>query len=211
MTGVVGGARGPEGTRAVLFDLDGVLVDSYDAWFAVVNETARGFGLPEVSAATFRATFGQGLDADVRNLYAGRPRREVEVAYERGMRAQAQTIRVNPEGLPALTALRAAGVRTACVTNTQDGLAQAVLDAAGLRTGFDVVAATRVGLREKPAPDLLHAALAALGVPARAACMVGDSRYDAEAAAAAGVAYVRYDLREGGSLRATLRAATGVG
>ena len=36
-----------ESPRAVLWDLDGVLVDSYEVWFHVLNHTARAFGHPD--------------------------------------------------------------------------------------------------------------------------------------------------------------------
>jgi HAD superfamily hydrolase (TIGR01509 family) len=194
-------------TRAVLFDLDGVLINSYEAWFAVVNAAARDFGAPAVTREKFKSVWGQGISADVRNLYPGRTHREVEEAYTRGMRGQTSTIVVNPEARPTLDALRAAGIRTACVTNTQEGLARAILDASGLLAAFDDVEAVREGRREKPAPDLLLAALAALSVAADDALMVGDSRYDEEAAAGAHVSFLHYDFRSGASLRAAVLAA----
>jgi len=200
-------ARGPAPTRAVLFDLDGVLIDSYEAWFVVVNGTSRDFGLPPVSRERFHALFGQGIAADVVNLYPGRGVADVEAAYERWMRAQTGAIDVNPEARATIDALRARGLQIACVTNTHAGLADALLHAAGLADAFDDVRAAGPTLREKPAPDLLLAALATLGVPADAALMVGDSRYDEEAAAAAHVAFVKYVMRTKASLRAALDGA----
>lgn len=200
-----GPARGP--VRAVLFDLDGVLIDSYEAWFAVVNGTSRELGFGDVPRERFRAIFGQGIAADVVNLYPGRAVAEVEAAYERRMRAQHGAIEVNPEARTTLAALRSRGVRVACVTNTHAGLADALLHAAGLVGAFDDVEAAGGTLREKPAPDLLLAALAALAVPAGAALMVGDSRYDEEAAAAARVPFLAYVMRSAASLRAAVDAA----
>ena len=185
--------RGP--LRAVLFDLDGVLIDSYEAWFHVTNGTSRDFGLPPVTRERFHAIFGQGIAADVDNLYPGRTVAEVEAAYERHMRAQSGTIDVNPEGRAALATLRASGMKVACVTNTHARLAEALLEAAGLVGAFDAVRAAGPALREKPAPDLLLSAMTAVGVRADEALMVGDSRYDEEAAAAARVRFVKYVMR----------------
>lgn len=199
--------RGAAGAvRAVLFDLDGVLVDSYQAWFAMVNDAARQFGSPEVTLERFQGVWGQGIGADVKNLYPGRTHRDVEEAYERAMAKQAGTIMVNPEAAATLDDLLALGLPRACVTNTQIGLARAVLTASGLLARFEAVEGMAPGRREKPAPDLLLAALEALEVAPADALMVGDSRYDEGAAEAARVPFLHYDLREGGSLRAALRA-----
>ncbi len=187
--------------EAVLFDLDGVLIDSYEAWFHVVDETAREIGTGVITRERFRAGWGQGIAEDLRVFYPGRTRAEVEAAHKRGMRRQAAHIEVNPEARSTLRGLRERGLRTACVTNTQDGLAQAMVETAGLLPFFDAFSASREGLREKPAPDLLLAALDALSLPASAALMVGDSRFDEEAAAAAKVPFLRYDFRSGASLR----------
>ena len=190
--------------RVVLFDLDGVLVESYRAWLGVVNDAAKAFGAPEVTEERFQGVFGQGIAADVESLYPGRTHREVEAAYEEAMARHGKEIRVNPEAALVLSSLRAEGYLLACVTNTQAGIARALLQAAGLLPGLDDLEGMSEGLMEKPAPDLLLAALAVLCVDSEEALMVGDSRYDEEAAAAAGVAFLKYDLRTGASLREAL-------
>jgi len=204
MTGRLGAAGA---VRAVLFDLDGVLIDSYHAWFAVVNDAARSFGSPEVTLERFQSVWGQGIGADVRNLYPGRTHRDVEEAYERAMAQQTDTIMVNPESAATLDDLKALGLARACVTNTQIGLARTVLTASGLLSRFESIQGMAPDRREKPAPDLLLAALEALRVAPRDALMVGDSRYDEGAAEAAKVRFLHYDMREGGSLKAALTLA----
>ena len=191
---------------AILFDMDGVLVDSYEAWFHAVRGAAKGFGLPDVARERFASIWGQGIAADLRNLYPGRTHAEVEAAYEREMGAQAATIRVNPEARSTLLALRERGIPRALVTNTQVGLAHAVLRAGGLDDVLDSVQGMRAGVREKPHPDLLLAALDALGVRPADALMIGDSRYDEGGAAAARVPYLHYDMQRGTSLLATVLA-----
>ena len=193
----------PVRPTAVLFDLDGVLVDSYEAWFQTVRGTARGFGLPDIPRERFAGTWGQGISADL-DLFPGRTYDEVAAAYEREMPAQHATVVVNPEARVTLLALRARGIPRACVTNTQVVLARAVLIAANLLDAFDDVQGARPSVREKPHPDLLLAALATLGHPPGGALMVGDSRFDEEGAAAARVPFLHYDLREGKSLGAAV-------
>ena len=192
--------------RAFLFDLDGVLVDSFDAWFVVVNDAAKRFGAPAIGPDAFRSIWGQGVSADVQHLYPGRTHAEVEAVYSEALPRHRDKVRVNPEAAATLDALAARGLARACVTNTQEGLARAVLSATGLHGRFEAVVGVVEGRREKPAPDLLLLAAAKIAVPPRRAVMVGDSRYDAEAAAAARVPFLHYDQRTGASLLAAVLA-----
>jgi HAD superfamily hydrolase (TIGR01509 family) len=192
------------GLRAVLFDLDGVLVDSFEVWLAVVNEVALRFAAPPLTRAGLERIFGQGIEEDARTLYPGRSVPEIRAAYDAAMPRHVHLVQANPEAAPALDRLGARGIGRAIVTNTQDTLAPRILQAADLAARVDAVQGMGRGLREKPHPDLLLAALEVLGVPARDALMVGDTTYDEEAARAAGVRFVRYDVRSGASLLATL-------
>ncbi|MBI5544257.1 MAG: haloacid dehalogenase, partial [Deltaproteobacteria bacterium] len=54
--------------RAILFDLDGVLVRSEEAWFRTVEEAGRRFRGRPITRAEFAPTFGQGTLADVREF-----------------------------------------------------------------------------------------------------------------------------------------------
>ena len=89
-----------------------------------------------------------------------------------------------------LDALGARGLVRAVVTNAMRPIAEAALAAGGLADHLELVACAGGALRPKPAPDLLVHALEGLGLPAAAAGMVGDSRFDREAAAAAGVRFI---------------------
>ena len=55
--------------HAVLFDLDGVLVDSYEVWFALLRALTVELGYPELGREAFRAGWGQGIQADVATIF----------------------------------------------------------------------------------------------------------------------------------------------
>jgi len=188
----------------VLFDLDGVLVDSYEAWFCVVNEAARRFAAPAVSRARLAEVFGQGPEEDARTLFPGRAVGEIQAVYDEAMAAHVDRVVVGAETHAVLDDLGRRGVARAVVTNTQHALARLVLSAAGLLDRLDAWIGVGDGLREKPAPDLLLAALARLGVGPAEALLVGDTRYDREAAEAVPLRFVHFALREGGSLATRL-------
>jgi phosphoglycolate phosphatase-like HAD superfamily hydrolase len=194
----------PTPLRAVLFDMDGVLVDSYEAWLAVVNHAARRFQAPAIDRARLALLFGQGPEEDARTLFPGNAASAIRAVYDEAMPREVGRIAVGEESHAVLDALADRGIRRAVVTNTQTSLARLILEATGLLGRLDAWAGVGPGLREKPAPDLLEAVLRELGVDRTEALLVGDSRYDEEAARALGMTFVHFDLRAG---RGTLRGA----
>lgn len=195
--------------EAVLFDLDGVLVDSFEVWLAVVNAAAQRFGRPAVTREHLERIFGQGIEEDARDLYPGRSHDEIRAAYEAAMPTALPRMLRNPEAHAALRALARRGLKRAVVTNTQESLAGVVLRTTDLAGHVDACVALGGGLRGKPEPDLLLRALELTGASPGTALMVGDTDYDERAARAAGVRFLRYELRRGTSLTLALSGALG--
>lgn len=188
------------GLAAVFFDLDGVLVDSFHVWLEVVNAARVRFGHAPIAEAHLRRIFGQGIGDDLQGLYPGQTRAQVLEAYDEAMPRALPRMRVNPTAVPALQGLRERGLARAVVTNTQASLAGTVLATMGLAAHLETHVAVAPGLREKPAPDLLQAALERLGLAPSQVLMVGDTDYDEQAARAAGTHFLRYEIRSGTSL-----------
>jgi phosphoglycolate phosphatase-like HAD superfamily hydrolase len=136
--------------RGVLFDLDGVLLDSYEAWFALVNAAARDLGYPPVSREDFDAGWGQGIAADVESFFVRHDVAAIEAYYRTHFAEHARELTVDPEAAPLLEALRRAGLRVGVVTNTPASIAAEILRAAGLRA--DVLVGGTDVPRAKPAP-----------------------------------------------------------
>jgi HAD superfamily hydrolase (TIGR01509 family) len=178
--------------RAVLFDMDGVLVFSEDAWFAVYNETLAHFGHPEISRAAFDAIYGNGTKADRDAYMPERTVAEVDAAYERLFAARLDRIRPNPEAAAALLALRAAGIATSVATNTNRPLAHRILEAQGLLSLVDAVTGADEAGAGKPDPAVVRLAAERVRTPLEACLFVGDSRFDEEAARRAPVSFLGY-------------------
>jgi phosphoglycolate phosphatase/AHBA synthesis associated protein len=177
-------------TDAVLFDLDGVLVDSREVWFHLVNDAARSFGHAPLDRDGFARIWGQGVHADARMW--NRSVEEVEAFFDAHFMDHGAHLRVDPEARPVLDSLNHAGVRSALITNTPGPLAREILDRVGLELNV-VVGGTDVSA-PKPAPEMVERALQRLEVSAPRAWVVGDSRYDRDAARAAGVRFAGLGL-----------------
>jgi phosphoglycolate phosphatase/AHBA synthesis associated protein len=174
--------------RAILWDLDGVLVDSYEVWYELLRASARALGGREVTRAAFEAGWGQGIAADVERWFPERTIPELEAHYDAHFMDHAAHLKVDADAPRVVAALRARGLRQALITNTPSPLARAILAHARLELD-DVVGGTDVA-NAKPAPDMVLEACRRLEVAPREAWVVGDSRFDRDAARAAGVHFV---------------------
>ena len=184
--------------QAVLFDMDGVLVFSEDAWFAVYNETLGHFGHPPISRTAFDAIYGNGTEADRDTYMPERTVAEIDAAYARFFETRLDRIRPNPEAADTLAALRRMGVKTSVATNTNRPLAGRILEAQGLLGLLDAVAGADEAGAGKPDPAVVRLAAARAGAPLVGCVLVGDSKYDEEAARRAPVRFVgfRYGTAE---------------
>lgn len=179
--------------RAVVFDLDGTLVDTLDGLHAALNEALHEHGCAPVTRALVRRSMHGGFDASVRAAlqhHADAAVREPAVLqsyrdrYGAGMAAWSS---VYPGVRDVLERQRARRCRLAVCTNRDESTAIALLEGLRLRSCFDTVIGRREGVEPKPHPRPLLLALQALAVPPGDALMLGDSDLDVACAAAAGV------------------------
>ncbi len=179
---------------AVLFDMDGVLVRSTEAWFRVVEAAGVRFRGAAVTREEFMPTFGQGTAADLDVFKFRGSRAELDAFYVAEFPRYLESVWVNPAAAEVLRWCRGQKLATALVTNTVSPLADQVIGFAKLTAYFDSFATADRVAKGKPAPDLLVLAAAELKVSLSNCVMVGDSRYDREAAQAAGAQFVGLGL-----------------
>jgi phosphoglycolate phosphatase len=180
---------------AVLFDLDGVLVDSFNAWLTVLNDTATHFGHPPIAEADFRRFFGQPTQADVDNFLPGENVDLVDAYYATRFPEHFTEVDVIPGAREVVNALDAQGTLTAVITNTVSAIARPLVETLGL-TPHALVGGSDVP-KPKPAPDMVLRACQVLGVEPWDTLIVGDSTADKQAAAAAAVPFAGFGGIEG--------------
>ncbi|MEU4806840.1 HAD family phosphatase [Actinosynnema sp. NPDC023587] len=178
---------------AVLWDMDGTLLDSEKLWDIPLYEFAEKLG-GTLSLETRQAMVGSNMPTTMALLFAevGVTPTEEETADGAAWILR-RTEEVFRAGLPwrpgareALRAVRASGVPMALVTSTERGLTELALDTIG-RDLFDVtVCGDEVGGRNKPLPDPYLKAADLLGVDAAACVAIEDSPTGVTSAVAAG-------------------------
>ncbi|WP_330901785.1 phosphoglycolate phosphatase [Ramlibacter monticola] len=195
--------------RAAILDLDGTLVDTLGDFTAALNAMLAELRLPPVGAGVVAGFIGKGTEHLLREtlVHVGAAPSLFEHAMEvylrayRGLNGQAAI--VYPGVVEGIAALRAAGLRLACLTNKPGEFARGLLAAKGLAGDFGVVFGGDAFERKKPDPLPLRKTCEALGTEPAATLMIGDSRNDATAARAAGcpVVLVTYGYNHGEPVR----------
>ena len=182
------------GPAAVLWDMDGTLVDSEKVWTISLADTARWLG-GRLSAEAREAMVGSNMARSLGLMFADlglepdRERLAQAAGYltDRTGELFAAGLSWRPGAFEALRMVREAGWPTALVTNTLRTLTEKALDSIG-REHFTVTVCGDEVPRGKPEPDPYLRAAELLGVPAESCLAVEDSPTGATAAERAGCA-----------------------
>ena len=204
---------------AAIIDLDGTMVDTLGDFAEALNRMLRDLELPPIAAQHIERMVGKGSEHLLRSVLnhvltqAGKAPEamEMEALYARAwpsyqrhyLAINGQFASVYPGVVEGLQALRASGLRLACLTNKPTAFAVPLLRSKGLDSFFDCVFGGDAFERKKPDPLPLRKTCEALGTEAARTLMVGDSSKDAQAARAAGcpVVLVTYGYNHGQPVR----------
>ena len=195
--------RGVGGRRAVIFDLDGVLVIT-EALKAQAHEEAVQFFGGRVERSFYGLVMG-GSHESVRAAFMEKAGLDVEPEdyserygriYERLLDSD---LAVSPGVSELLEELQQRGYRLAVVTSSQQWMVGLIFAKTNISRFFGVVITAGDVARHKPAPDPYLAALDRLGTAADSALVFEDSEAGVAAAAAAGIAVIglRHEFNAG--------------
>jgi mannitol-1-/sugar-/sorbitol-6-/2-deoxyglucose-6-phosphatase len=163
--------------HALLFDMDGLMVDSEPLWFEVERDFARAHGgewTPELAASgigkglnhtllTMNAVFGLPID---------RARHELEIVDR--FLSRASTIAIKPGCLELLAAGRGV-IPMAAASSSVGRLVRGVLEGLGLAPSFNAIVSGDDVVNPKPAPDIFLEAARRLGVDPAGCVVLEDS------------------------------------
>lgn len=184
--------------ETVIFDLDGTLVDSTDAYFRLVEMTLDHLGLPSVEREhILRASENGDFDWSLVLPPDLSPQKTLVVKKEAWARVRAiypsvfeETVRLFPGVVDVIQEIAAMGMRMGIVTSTpRVNMAHKVrlLREGGIEHHFEALITADDAPRKKPDPDPLIACIRAMGSPAEKSLYVGDTRSDIRAGKAAGM------------------------
>ena len=174
---------------AVLFDLDGTLVDSIELIINSARHAFVGFAGRAPTDEEWRAGIGIPLVAAFRNYVSDEA--EVERLIGRYREYQLanhdRLVHAYDDVITTVRGLHEAGHPMAIVTSKADWLAKRALEHVGLDASITVIVGCDAVTRHKPHPEPVERALDLLDASASDAIFVGDSPHDVEAGRAAGV------------------------
>lgn len=184
--------------KAVIFDMDGVLVDSHDAWFELVNFLLKGLGRNQINLDTFdKDIWGIPIiDKGAEKFGIDKKEAFKILSDPKVIEMLAIKTKIFDGALLALESIKI-NYKLCVVTNTNRVLVETVLEHADMLNYFDAIVSTEDVKTAKPAPDGILRACELLKVKPSEAIYVGDLPVDVQAGKAAGVKTIAIEPTKG--------------
>jgi len=174
----------------IIFDFDGVLVDTGPDIANAVNFTLRSFGLAELPKATIIGRIGGGAEVLMRRCLAERSEELIHKALpifnQRYKEYSCVDTRMYSGVKKVLEHFKAAGKRMAIATQKKEMITRTILDIKGIAPYFEVIVGPESVTHPKPHPECIQLILNKLGTHSTRAIMVGDMVSDIQTGKAAG-------------------------
>lgn len=171
-----------------IFDLDGTLIDSYQAIYLGFHHAYTQMGLSPMSYEQVKRVVGLGLDHTFRELLGEeRVPRALFLFRKKYEEVFRENTRLLPDAREVLETLHGRGIRLAVATNKLGRFSREIFDHFGMEKLFTVIAGDGDVPQNKPDPEMLRLAMEKMGVEKERTIFVGDSVIDIQTGKNAGV------------------------
>jgi HAD superfamily hydrolase (TIGR01509 family) len=173
--------------KAILFDLDGVIVDSFDAWYGVFSHVRKNLELSKVSKEEFRKNiWGTSVQQDAKIYFKNKSVKEIEDVYKILMNDYVHKTKLMPDVEKVLETIKKKNIKIGLVTNSFRSITSNLLKFHKIEKYFDAVVTAEDVEKVKPYPDSVIKLCEKLKVMLDEAILVGDTKNDYKAGKSAG-------------------------
>jgi HAD superfamily hydrolase (TIGR01509 family) len=172
--------------KAILFDMDGVLTDSFDAWCHIINDAMREIGKTPLSKSVLRKHFGAPVERDQKTHFKGYTIEEIRKMYLKHYFTHWKKIRLFPDTLPVLKKVAGNGWKIGLISNSTKDIINPMLKRHGIARYFDAVMSMDDVKNRKPHPEMVIKACRILNVKPSETIVIGDTQNDMLAGKSAG-------------------------
>lgn len=175
---------------AILFDMDGVLVDSLDSWWKALNSALKKFKHQEITRDEFIKTYwGHDLKANLKRLKLNPEVAQFcNITYGNHL----DYIKIYPDTINTL--MKLTSYKKAIITNTPTDCARQILRKFQIETYFKEIITSDDVVKAKPDPEIIFKACERFGVDSKTVILVGDTENDVKAGWAAGCTVVGLNI-----------------
>jgi HAD superfamily hydrolase (TIGR01509 family) len=175
---------------AILFDMDGVLVDSLDAWWNALNSALQRFKHQRITREEFQKTYwGHDLKANLRRLHLNP---DVATFCNITYGNHLDYVTIYPDAENTLKSLGT--YKKAIITNTPSDCTRQILQKFDIEKYFEAIITSDDVIRSKPDPEIVFKACERLGVDVTTVLLIGDTESDVKAGNAAGCTVVGLNI-----------------
>src|SRR3989338_7361076 len=173
--------------KAILFDMDGVILDSFEASYKIFNELRKKRKLGIMSSEEYRKSVWGGFFADnVRKYLKTNDAAGIEIYHKQLILKYKNEVKLMTGAEKVLKAIKKKNIKIGLVTNTLRGQTEDKLRHHEIKNYFDAIVTGSDVERVKPYPDPVLKLCNKLGVMPEEVIIVGDTKFDYKAGKAAG-------------------------
>ncbi len=174
--------------KGVIFDLDGTLIDSYQAIYLSFKYAYENLGLSPLSYDVVKQVVGRGLNHTFLELLGEeRASRALFLFRQKYQEVFRSNTHLLPDAREVLETLHGRGIQLAVATNKLGSFSRAIFGHFGMEKLFAVIVGDGDVSQNKPHPEMLHYAMGEMGVGKEDTVFVGDSVIDIQTAKNAGL------------------------